>query len=87
MFDCDAIKSLHEETGDLSINPQIITFDNGDKVCAGFMIDSPYHWQCRGCKDFLINNEYFRKTNSKYIENYDKNYEAYKIWHKIVKER
>lgn len=82
MFDCDAIKSLHEETGDLSINPQILTLDNNDEVCFGFMIDSPHHCQCRDCKDFLINNEYFRKTNSKYIENYDKNHEAYKMFEK-----
>lgn len=82
MFDCDAIRSLHLETGDSSINPQIITFDNGEEACGGFMIDSPYHCQCRDCKDFLINNEYFRKTNPKYIENYDKNYDAYKMFEK-----
>ena len=82
MFDCHAIKSLRKETGNSSINPQIITLDNRDEVCGGFMIGSSYHCQCRKCKDFLINNEYFRKTNSKYIENYDKNYDAYKMFEK-----
>lgn len=84
MFDCNAIKSLHKEIGDSSINPQILILDNKDEVCCGFMIDSPYHCQCRDCKDFLINNKYFRKTNTKYIENYDENYKTYKIWCKIV---
>ena len=82
MFNCDAIKYLHKETGNLSINPQILILDNKDEVCCGFMIDSPYHCQCRDCKDFLINNKYFRKTNSEYIDNYNKNYEVYKMFEK-----
>ena len=82
MFNCDAIKYLHKETGNLSINPQILTLDNKDEVCCGFMIDSPHHCKCRNCKDFLINNKYFRKTNSEYIDNYNKNYEVYKMFEK-----
>lgn len=80
MFNCDAIESLHKETGNVNLRPQELTLNDSDNTvtCGGFMINSPYHNQCRNCKDFFINNEYLRKSNPILIDNYNNAYESYK---------